>query len=137
VRSVATGTRTCARAIDLREAAERGSANRRSCRTYWNAARRARVGLGSGIEFLIEMKEDVWNIVVDPSEFETALLNLVVNARDALPDGGTITIRAVNNPQKVTWKFLLKTPASAFHPTLPLKCSIHFSRPRPSAKAQG
>lgn len=59
-----------------------------------------KVGLGSMIEFSIDVEDGVWNVVVDPSEFETALLNLVVNARDALPDGGSITVRAANNPEK-------------------------------------
>jgi PAS domain S-box-containing protein len=59
-----------------------------------------RVGLGSMIEFSIEVEDAVWNVVVDPSEFETALLNLVVNARDALPDGGSIIVRAENNSDK-------------------------------------
>jgi PAS domain S-box-containing protein len=59
-----------------------------------------RVGLGSTIEFSIEVEDGVWNVVVDPSEFETALLNLVVNARDALPDGGSIIVRAANNSDK-------------------------------------
>jgi PAS domain S-box-containing protein len=59
-----------------------------------------KVGLGSMIEFSIEVEDGVWNVVVDPSEFETALLNLVVNARDALPDGGSITVRAANNPHQ-------------------------------------
>ena len=58
-----------------------------------------KVGLGSTIDFSIDVKDDVWNVVVDPSEFETALLNLVVNARDALPDGGSIVVRAVNDPE--------------------------------------
>jgi CheY-like chemotaxis protein len=35
-------------------------------------------------------------VTVDPAEFETALLNLVVNARDAMPNGGSITIGASN-----------------------------------------
>jgi PAS domain S-box-containing protein len=59
-----------------------------------------KVGLGSTIDFNIDVKDDVWNVVVDPSEFETALLNLVVNARDALPDGGSIAVRAVNDPER-------------------------------------
>jgi CheY-like chemotaxis protein len=59
-----------------------------------------KVGLGGMIEFSIDVEEGVWNVVVDPSEFETALLNLVVNARDALPDGGAITVRASNDRAK-------------------------------------
>src|SRR5204862_5025076 len=40
--------------------------------------------------------DDIWPVTVDPAEFETALVNLVVNARDAMPNGGSITIRADN-----------------------------------------
>lgn len=42
---------------------------------------------------------DVWPVKVDPAEFELALLNLCVNARDAMPQGGTITIGAENLAQ--------------------------------------
>ena len=37
---------------------------------------------------------DVWPVMVDVAEFETALVNLVINARDAMPNGGTITVAA-------------------------------------------
>ena len=57
-------------------------------------------GLGSAVSLTIDIADDVWNIVVDPNEFETALLNLVINARDAMPDGGTLTIAAKNLPDK-------------------------------------
>jgi K+-sensing histidine kinase KdpD len=49
---------------------------------------------------LIDVADDVWNIVVDPNEFETALVNLVVNARDAMPEGGSVIISAKNIPEK-------------------------------------
>jgi PAS domain S-box-containing protein len=57
-------------------------------------------GLGSAISLTIDVADDVWNIIVDPNEFETALVNLVVNARDAMPDGGSVIVTAKNIPEK-------------------------------------
>jgi PAS domain S-box-containing protein len=53
-------------------------------------------GLGSTVEVHIDVAADVWPVTVDPAEFETALVNLVINARDAMPGGGSVTIRASN-----------------------------------------
>jgi PAS domain S-box-containing protein len=53
-------------------------------------------GLGSAIELHIEPDDDVWPITVDPAEFETAMVNLVINARDAMPQGGKVTVQASN-----------------------------------------
>jgi PAS domain S-box-containing protein len=53
-------------------------------------------GLGSAIELQIEVDGEVWPIRVDPAEFETALVNLVINARDAMPQGGNVTVQARN-----------------------------------------
>jgi PAS domain S-box-containing protein len=39
---------------------------------------------------------DAWTALVDPSQLENALLNLCINARDAMPDGGRITIETAN-----------------------------------------
>jgi len=39
---------------------------------------------------------DAWLIEVDPSQLENAILNLVLNARDAMPDGGRLTINVSN-----------------------------------------
>jgi nitrogen-specific signal transduction histidine kinase/ActR/RegA family two-component response regulator len=48
------------------------------------------------IELVIDIKRSIWPVVVDVHELELALINLVVNARDAMPDGGTIAITANN-----------------------------------------
>jgi PAS domain S-box-containing protein len=56
-------------------------------------------GLGGNVGLLVEMPRNIWKIAVDTSEFETALVNLVINARDAMPDGGAVTITAANLSQ--------------------------------------
>jgi PAS domain S-box-containing protein len=56
--------------------------------------------LGSTIRVELEVAPDVWPIEVDAAELETALLNAAVNARDAMPEGGTITLSAGNVPDE-------------------------------------
>jgi PAS domain S-box-containing protein len=48
------------------------------------------------IELVIDVGREIWPVAVDVHELELALINLVVNARDAMPDGGTIAIGARN-----------------------------------------
>jgi len=56
--------------------------------------------LGSTIRVELEVAPDVWPIEVDAAELETALLNAAVNARDAMPGGGKITLSAENVPDE-------------------------------------
>ncbi|HWE78680.1 MAG TPA: PAS domain S-box protein [Pseudolabrys sp.] len=51
---------------------------------------------GGHADLRIDMPSHVWPISIDISEFELALVNLVVNARDAMPKGGVITVSATN-----------------------------------------
>ncbi|HET8611616.1 MAG TPA: ATP-binding protein [Sphingomonas sp.] len=46
----------------------------------------------------LALPEGLWPVEVDPSQFDVALLNIAVNARDAMPDGGAIRIAAANRP---------------------------------------
>ncbi len=52
--------------------------------------------LGGHIECTFALEPDLWMASVDPGQLTTALLNLVLNARDALPDGGKLTVEARN-----------------------------------------
>ena len=47
---------------------------------------------GPGIRIVLELASDIPNCLIDPSQFDAAVLNLVVNARDAMPHGGEIRI---------------------------------------------
>src|SRR6185312_11196974 len=53
-------------------------------------------GVGSAVTLQFEVAPGVWPVMVDVAEFETALVNLVINARDAMT-GGVITISARND----------------------------------------
>ena len=52
--------------------------------------------IGENISIVPELGENLWNIDADEGNLEQALVNLVVNASDAMPDGGTLTIRTKN-----------------------------------------
>jgi signal transduction histidine kinase/CheY-like chemotaxis protein len=52
--------------------------------------------LRGDVHVVIDLPPDLWPVEVDASELELVVLNLAVNARDAMPKGGTITITAEN-----------------------------------------
>lgn len=52
--------------------------------------------LGESIEVAMHLPNDLWAIEVDASELEVAILNIALNARDAMPRGGAIVVEAVN-----------------------------------------
>lgn len=65
--------------------------------------------LGASITVEFALDEGVWPVRADATQLQVALLNLAINARDAMPNGGTLTIRARNRT------------VEANHPTLALE----------------
>ncbi len=52
--------------------------------------------LGETISIKVQCDEDLWACSADPGQVENALLNLALNARDSMPDGGSLTIETRN-----------------------------------------
>jgi two-component system, cell cycle sensor histidine kinase and response regulator CckA len=52
--------------------------------------------LGETVELKTKTPADLWRVLADPGQIDQVLINLAVNARDAMPDGGTLAIMARN-----------------------------------------
>jgi signal transduction histidine kinase/CheY-like chemotaxis protein/PAS domain-containing protein len=52
--------------------------------------------MGPSVSIISDLSTDLWSVLIDPHQLENALLNLCINARDAMPDGGTLTISSRN-----------------------------------------
>jgi two-component system cell cycle sensor histidine kinase/response regulator CckA len=52
--------------------------------------------LREGVDLQLDLGTDLWPIHADEGQLSNAIINLVVNARDAMPKGGTVTIRTAN-----------------------------------------
>jgi two-component system, NtrC family, sensor kinase len=52
--------------------------------------------IGSNIRLELKLSDDIWPVEADTTQLELVLLNLIANARDAMPDGGVVEISATN-----------------------------------------
>lgn len=68
--------------------------------------------LRADIALDLRFGDDLWPVEVDPTQFELAIINLAVNARDAMPGGGRLAVEAINavlphgDPRGVEGEFL-------------------------------
>jgi PAS domain S-box-containing protein len=68
---------------------------------------------GGAVEVAIDAPPGLWPCEIDPAQFQSAILNLVVNARDAMPEGGTVTI-AVQNVEPSALPSAIDVAAGAY-----------------------
>jgi signal transduction histidine kinase/CheY-like chemotaxis protein len=52
--------------------------------------------LGADIELVTKLRQDSWQVLVDPGKIEQVIMNLAINARDAMPEGGKLIIETAN-----------------------------------------
>ncbi len=52
--------------------------------------------IGEDVRLELVRAADLWPVICDPNQLESAILNLAINARDAMPDGGRLTIETCN-----------------------------------------
>ena len=52
--------------------------------------------VGPFVEVKIDLMDNLWLTLCDPNQLESSLLNLIINARDAMPDGGHLTVETAN-----------------------------------------
>jgi two-component system cell cycle sensor histidine kinase/response regulator CckA len=69
--------------------------------------------IGEKVTLEVVHGRDLWPVKVDLSQFEQVIVNLAVNARDAMPDGGKLTVRTANVPANETANYAYKGMPSA------------------------
>jgi len=71
--------------------------------------------IGEKVSLVTAFGRDLWPVKADISQFEQVIVNLAVNARDAMPDGGKLTVRTANVPASESGALAYKGMPNADH----------------------
>ncbi|MCP4040913.1 MAG: response regulator, partial [Gammaproteobacteria bacterium] len=98
------------------------------------------------VEVELSFTEDLWLTEIDSGDFQDALLNLIINARDAMPGGGKLTLEITNkildaaycalNPGAITGEYI-QLAVSDTGAGIPPELQEHIFEPFYSTKEQG
>ena len=73
-----------------------------------------RQSVGPGVSIVFDVAPDVYPVKIDANQFELALMNLAVNARDAMPNGGVLTISARNDNAEEQYALAKRLPRGEY-----------------------
>jgi two-component system NtrC family sensor kinase len=101
--------------------------------------------LGRRRKLVFELADAVWAVTLDVNQFEMAILNLAVNARDAMPDGGTLRIstgnlRLLGRPDDLAGEFVAVAVAdtgSGMPPEVAARALEPFFTTKPDGEGTG
>jgi PAS domain S-box-containing protein len=92
--------------------------------------------VGEEVELVVE-REAVWPVVCDMGQVDQVLFNLVVNARDATPRGGRITISTRNVPETSEVSLVVRDTGTGIAPELVPQLFEPFFTTKPTGKGTG
>jgi PAS domain S-box-containing protein len=93
--------------------------------------------VGSAVKLQFDVGPGVWPVLVDVAEFETALVNLVINARDAMTGGGVITLSAHNDTPGGNVAISVADTGTGIAPDILSKIFDPFFTTKPIGKGTG
>ena len=100
-------------------------------------AQMARSTLPANVRFMVDMRDAPATVAADGAQLELALLNLAVNARDALPGGGTILVRVADIDKGRRVRLTVEDDGEGMTPEILSRATEAYETTKPAGKGTG